>query len=77
MLSNIDTLSKNGINVSVRLNLGLKNIDELKSVIELIQENNINCEYYVSNIYGLEITDADKIFELRENIDAFIDQRNP
>lgn len=77
VLNNIDTLSKNGINVSVRLNLGLKNIDELKSVIELIQENNINCEYYVSNIYGLEITDADKIFELRENIDAFIDQRNP
>lgn len=77
VLNNIDTLSQNGITVIVRLNLGLKNINELKSVIELIDENNINCEYYVINIFELEITDTDKIFELRENIDAFIDQRKP
>lgn len=77
VLNNIDKLSRNGINMSVRLNLGLNNIDEIKAVIELIHENNINCYYYVHNIFQLELTHPDEIFKLKEKIDAFIDQRRP
>lgn len=77
VLHNIDILSKNGINTIVRLNLGLNNINELESVIELLNDSNINCNYYVHNIYQLELTHPDEIFKLKEKIDAFIDQRHP
>ena len=76
VLNNIDMLSKNGIITAVRLNLGLNNIDELKAVIELINDNNINCYYYVHTIFQLELTHPDKIFELKENMDEFLDKYN-
>lgn len=79
VINNIAALIKNNIFVTIRLNLGLDNIDELKAIIDFLHEDFeqnqyllARYSYYVHTVFQLERTHPDKIFELKQEIDDYI-----
>lgn len=75
VINNIEMLLRNNIKVSIRLNVSLDNVDELKSVINILHEkfNNYKTLYiYCIGLFQLMKNNSKDIFENVTEIEQYI-----